>query len=1572
HPRMIEAFGKYWKSDVPNSAVSFDLLLAVRTLTTLPMAQQLAKAVDIAANLLGESVTSMSERSGLPQRLQEMASSSITEMAEMHLPKFLMSSQCHEAFCEEEMRLASDIKCADAARRLWEHYNVPEDAAHWLYALTNLAERAPVSVTLCDTRLPGLPMIYVNEERGVVGFRLGFGLVLSLPIDFANQEFTRLTGYTKAEAQGRNCRFLQGPNTQLAAVRMLVDGTRRGVDTAVFITNYTRTGEPFDNLLAVRAVRDDDDNCRYMVGVQSYADIPEYQRDMIRAFLYLLPTSLDQGELLPFPHLSGASDIRSKERFIHNHSRMIESIKSPTDHVTLTALLWSGPTQMRELARVVCTDEIESLFSSLLTPTELEQWNHTMTETASPDDRARAFQKWNPIWYEEIPSGLGEEWRSTYLSDTCDTCHAMWDTTHRVTHAAHHVIRHAWHAVRVTPPPEFLSLRSELLDVIANHLPDLVGSRPGEKLMHEACHYGLPMLSWSSHGRKCSWIETLAQATCHLPFAIAVADMQQPGASLVSVNKAFEELTGFPAQEAIGQSCRFLQGEETEQDALLQMVDAIRAAEPIQVELTNYRRDGTKFKNSIFVQPVHDSLGEYSYSIATLVDAVTLSAAQQERLMSIRRLLPRRFDGDFTASASSSRRESLTSMLPQITMPVLAKRRQSRMVSGNLSASLEEDKNLSSFTELDTSISKLLWLEDPVQSVKVLLGSPSASYIFQEHLSDTPGLGMLNILIAMHELESLPPQSASEAKVELAAKEFGENLALLSSIERRMLPKKLDDHAKGCLLSLADNYLASFIQSPQSNTSVRSLHLGLERPFGSSSHLLWDGYDVPQDTAGWIYALVRVVEHVPVSITVCDMSISGLPMIYEFCRLTAYSKAEAQGRNCRFLQGSETQLASMRRIIESIRNNTDSVTRVNNYRRNGEKIGVMLVSACAQPPAATTMDKRKVRYCVGVQLEEAADKRRFRSTRAFLNILPDNCMMSHDSRQHKHMAFDALLDDYDRTDRHHDESYTGAPDVRSPVRFWNGHLNMLKEIDAYDATSVCTAPSRHVSSGVVINVKWRVEQWFAKQPLPHGLCGVASAPWLLHRDNHASCMLQLIALLACRPVHTRIRWFGASDGVFDALMKSEHFRDDFDQYVHQHHQAIAPKWSCLYALAQASTSLQAENMSMSDRNDRVRQIFQELTSQSGKGRTMDLLNDAMEKIVQPINENMAANVFPKFLEMPEFLRVLEHVRPEVIAGTIELPNAVKLATFEEMLSNAVHDLPYAVCFADMHQPAARLVGVNPAFERLTGYKAAEVLGRNCRFLQVDRARRLVSHAHDLSHLQGEDTEQDAVLQLVVALRTAKKVQLHITNYRKDGSPFTNFLSLHPVHDWRGAYRYAIAILVDASLATQEDRNMIERLRRLFPGRLDVELQPIKYAEALGATMPAEWLERQRHAMQRNFALLLWLEDPCFALTVLARDEELLSIFNMELRSAGRQQLEDGGTAERQVEERGWEEGQGGVEWEGCCGHVRITLELRSSEQQELLQFWIKSAELDVLFFPEARRAKVDEIVYRWAPAKSRI
>eukprot|EP00966_Prymnesium_polylepis_P303856 7019730-Prymnesium_polylepis.1 len=87
--------------------------------------------------------------------------------------------------------------------------------------------------------------------------------------------------------------------------------------------------------------------------------------------------------------------------------------------------------------------------------------------------------------------------------------------------------------------------------------------------------------------------------------------MHQPGAKLVSVNPAFEELTGYPAEEAVGENCRFLQGAETEQDAILQLVEALRAAEPVQLEITNYKRDGSKFTNLLSLQPVHDSRGAY-------------------------------------------------------------------------------------------------------------------------------------------------------------------------------------------------------------------------------------------------------------------------------------------------------------------------------------------------------------------------------------------------------------------------------------------------------------------------------------------------------------------------------------------------------------------------------------------------------------------------------------------------------------------------------------------------------------------------------------------------------------------------------------------------------------------------------------------------------------------------------------------------------------------------------------------------------------------------------------------------
>mmetsp|Transcript_5155 Transcript_5155/g.5647 ORF Transcript_5155/g.5647 Transcript_5155/m.5647 type:complete len:380 (-) Transcript_5155:1041-2180(-) len=88
------------------------------------------------------------------------------------------------------------------------------------------------------------------------------------PIIFASKGFLELCGYQLEEVLGRNCRFLQGPNTDAKQVETLRKGILEGTDTSVCLLNYRADGSEFYNQIFVAALKDSNNKIINYVGVQ--------------------------------------------------------------------------------------------------------------------------------------------------------------------------------------------------------------------------------------------------------------------------------------------------------------------------------------------------------------------------------------------------------------------------------------------------------------------------------------------------------------------------------------------------------------------------------------------------------------------------------------------------------------------------------------------------------------------------------------------------------------------------------------------------------------------------------------------------------------------------------------------------------------------------------------------------------------------------------------------------------------------------------------------------------------------------------------------------------------------------------------------------------------------------------------------------------------------------------------------------------------------------------------------------------------------------------------------------------
>jgi adenylate cyclase len=212
---------------------------------------------------------------------------------------------------------------------------------------------------------------------------------------------------------------------------------------------------------------------------------------------------------------------------------------------------------------------------------------------------------------------------------------------------------------------------------------------------------------------------------------------------------------------------------------------------------------------------------------------------------------------------------------------------------------------------------------------------------------------------------------------------------------------------------------------------------------------------------------------------------------------------------------------------------------------------------------------------------------------------------------------------------------------------------------------------------------------------------------------------------------------------------------------------------------------------------------------------------AVDYITKPIQqEDLKARVTTHLTIRNLNLRLQEQNRrlQEEIRERQEKEEALRLS------NQAIAASINGIVIADARQPDMPIIYINPAFERITGYKSEEVVGRNCRFLQ------------------GNDTDQPAVHELREALREGRSCTVVLANYRKDRTIFWNELTISPIYDGQGNLTHFVGIqsdITERKVAQEALRYQKEQTENLL---LNILPEPIVQQLKLHLTTIAESFE----------------------------------------------------------------------------------------------------------------------------------
>jgi PAS domain S-box-containing protein len=374
--------------------------------------------------------------------------------------------------------------------------------------------------------------------------------------------------------------------------------------------------------------------------------------------------------------------------------------------------------------------------------------------------------------------------------------------------------------------------------------------------------------------------------------------------------------------------------------------------------LTNYKKDGLEFQNLFSMKPVHDSNGVYRYTVGVQCEVAAAGPTNVETkaIKSLMKQLPSTFDASLQPLAEPTAEDIVN--------------------SAARNAQLHE---------ATTQFTKLVWMSDPAVTLPKLLDREDFCSAYREFLKKEYADGELQMIIDARKMDLMPGGPAQE---EAAKKVWDEHVAPGG---KRLGGGNVADQVRAenmkMLVSMGADSFPRFLETSECHGVAEAVVQ--EGNTMRRADLLWKKYKVPADVAEWMYAFVGAAETYPACVVISDMSIPGNPMVFvnqEFCNVTRYENHEVVGRNCRFLQGPQTEPQSVAVIQDTLRRGVDCHVRITNYRKNGETFQNLL-------SMRPVHDSHGVyRFCIGVQFEVGSSsnlKQRLLRLDRLLQLLPD-------------------------------------------------------------------------------------------------------------------------------------------------------------------------------------------------------------------------------------------------------------------------------------------------------------------------------------------------------------------------------------------------------------------------------------------------------------------------------------------------------------------------------------------------------------------------------------------------------